>query len=134
MNSTNDKPVRYLSVSDLYNINYDVTDGDTWVRDVHLLDSAARRPTLALFGQPQFPTLADKAAALLHSLAYHHLFMDGNKRTAVRAVTVFLEQNGWELIWDNQTQHAFVLEVAQGKYDVPQIAEWLARHIHPRER
>ncbi len=60
--------------------------------------------------------------------------MDGNKRTAVRAVTVFLEQNGWELIWDNQTQHAFVLEVAQGKYDVPQIAEWLARHIHPRER
>jgi len=133
MNSTNDKPVRYLSVSDLYNINHEVTDGETWVRDVHLLDSAARRPALALFGQQQFPTVVDKAAALLHSLAYHHLFMDGNKRTAVRAVTLFLERNGYDLLWDTTTQYSYVLEVAQGRYDVPEIAAWLAQHIRPRE-
>ncbi len=44
--------------------------------------SAAKRPALVLFGETQFPTLLDKAASVLHSLAYHHLFADGNKRTA----------------------------------------------------
>jgi len=133
MNSANDKSVRYLTVSDLYNLNSDVTDGKTWVRDVHLLDSAARRPAISLFGQAQFPTLLDKAAALLHSLAYHHLFVDGNKRTAVQAVAIFLELNGYKVTWGYETQYPFVLEVAQGKHDVPEIAEWLARHVRPIE-
>ncbi len=129
MNSTDDKPIRYLSASDLYNINSDVTDNNTWVRDMHLLNSAAHRPAISLFGQPQFPTLLDKAAALLHSLAYHHLFIDGNKRTAVRAVTLFLEQNDYQITWDDETRYTFVLEVAQGKHDVPAIARWLEQHV-----
>ncbi len=133
MNSVNDKPVRYLTVSDLYNINSEVTGGNTWVRDMHLLSSAARRPAISLFGQEQFPTLLDKAAALLHSLAYHHLFVDGNKRTAVRAVTIFLALNGYEVTWSYETQYPFVLEVAQGKYDIPEIAQWLARHVRPAD-
>ncbi len=133
MNSASDKPVRYLTVSELYNINSDVTGGKTWVRDLHLLDSAARRPAITLFGQAQFPTLLDKAAALLHSLAYHHLFIDGNKRTAVRAVAAFLGLNGYEVTWDFDSQYPFVLEVAQGKLDIPQIAEWLAGHVRPAE-
>jgi death on curing protein len=133
MNSADDKPIRYLTVSDLYNINSEVMDGNTWVRDLHLLDSAARRPAITLFGQQQFPTLLDKAAALLHSLAYHHLFIDGNKRTAVRAVTTFLELNGYEVTWDYDRQYPFVLEVAQGKHDIAQIAQWLAGHIRPIE-
>src|SRR6266852_4322508 len=99
MNSASDKPIRYLTASDLYNINNEVMDGDTLVRDLHLLGSAARRPAIILVWQEQFPTLLDKAAALLHSLAYHHLFMDGNKRTAVRAVTLFLGLNGYDLTW-----------------------------------
>src|SRR5690606_21083636 len=97
--------------------------------DLQLLNSAARRPALVLFGEPQFPTLVDKAAALLHSLAYHHLFVDGNKRTALRAVALFLMINGHRLTWDAATEAAFVLEVAQGKYDVAQIAERLAGYV-----
>lgn len=131
MNSVDDKPVHYLTVSDLYNINNDVTNGNTWIRDVHLLNSAANRPSIVIFGQSQFPTLLDKAAALLHSLAYHHLFMDGNKRTAIRAVTLFLNQNGYKGTWDEAAQQEFVLEVAQGKKDIPQIARWLSRHVRP---
>ena len=132
-NTADDKPVVYLSASDLYNINSDVTDGNTWVRDMHLLDSAARRPAISLFGQPQFPTLLDKAAALLHSLAYHHVFMDGNKRTAVYAVSAFLKLNGWQVTWNHDTEYPFVLEVAQGIHDVPDIAQWLAQHVRPAE-
>jgi death on curing protein len=128
MNSTSDD-VRYLSVSEIYNINDEVTEGHTFVRDVHLLQSAAARPAIHLYGEAQFPTLVDKAAALLHSLAYHHLFADGNKRTAARALTQFLGHNGYALTWDEATQQAFVLEVAQGKHDVPAIAVQLARFL-----
>ena len=126
-----ERPVHYLTVSDLFNINDDVTDGNPMVRDVHLLNSAAARPAIMLFGQAQFPTLLEKAAALVESLAYHHLFVDGNKRTAVRAVTAFLELNGWRVTWRFEDEYPFVLEVAQGKHDVPAIAAWLAKYAQP---
>jgi len=108
-----------------------VTEGLPHVRDRHLLQSAARRPRLSLYGQPQFPTLHDKAAAVMHSLAYHHLFADGNKRTAIRAVKLFLEANGIRPIWTEAEIEAFVLRVAKGAVDVPEIANWLRDHTQP---
>jgi death on curing protein len=129
MNLNDDKPIFYLSASDLYNLNDEVTGGHTHVRDVHLLNSAAKRPALTVFGEAQFPTIIDKAAALLHSLAYHHLFADGNKRTALRGVTLFLRANGYELTWDDQTEYDFILEIAQGKYDAEQVAERLKNYV-----
>ena len=125
------KRIHYLSASDIYHINDAVTEGLPFVRDIHLLNSAVMRPKLVLFGEPQFPTLIDKAAALLHSLAYHHLFVDGNKRTAVLAVEKFLALNGHRLTWDEPTQQGFLLEIAQGKYDAGQVAERLARYVQP---
>lgn len=120
--------VVYLSADDLYKINEDVTQMLPLVRDRHLLHSAVRRPALQLFGEAQFPTLAEKAAALLHSLAYHHLFADGNKRTALRAVTLFLERNGRRATWSAAEEYQFILEIAQGLRDVPEIAAWLETH------
>lgn len=131
MNSNDDKAIFYLSASDLYNLNDEVTGGHTYVRDVHLLNSAARRPALSVFGEEQFPTIIDKAAALLHSLAYHHLFADGNKRTALRGVTLFLQTNGHELTWDTQTEYDFILEIAQGRYDAAQVADRLKTYVRP---
>jgi death on curing protein len=130
-NSADNKPIRYLSASDIYNINNTIMDGNTLVRDLHLLDSAAKRPAIRIFGEPQFPTLIDKAATLLHSLAYHHLFVDGNKRTAVEAVRWFLELNGYEITWNFDTEYAYILEVAQGQHDIPDIAEWLTKYVRP---
>src|SRR5260221_12629996 len=138
MNSTSDssdnannRPIQYLTASDLYNINVEIMDGNTLPRDLHLLDSAARRPGITVFGEEQFPTLLDKAAALLHSLAYHHLFIDGNKRTAVRAVSLFLQLNDHVITWDYAREYDYVLEVAQGQHDIPEIAAWLAQFVHP---
>lgn len=131
MNSPDDKSIRYLTASDIYNINDTITHGHTFVRDVNMLNYAVRRPKLEMFGEVQFPTLVDKAAALLHSLAHHHLFADGNKRTATLAVTLFLQVNGYRLTWDDAAQQAFVLEIAQGKYDAAQIARQLAQYVEP---
>jgi death-on-curing protein len=134
MNSRKSDPVRYLTPGELYAINESIMDGDTLVRDVHLLKSAAARPAIALFGEAQFPTILDKAASLLHSLAYHHLFIDGNKRTAVAAVERFLSLNGYYVRWSRDSQYDFVLEVAQGKHDVATIAKWLSQFVEPAAR
>jgi death-on-curing protein len=131
MSSSDSNPIRYLAASDLYNINDEVTGGRAFVRDVHLLNSAALRPLITLFGEEQFPTITDKAASLLHGLTYHHLFADGNKRTALRAVTLFLNVNGYTLTWDDQTEYDFILEIAQGKYDVNEVAAQLGQYIRP---
>ncbi len=125
------RPIRYLSASDVVAINEAIT-GSAGIRELRLLDSALRRPALVLFGEEQFPTLLDKAAAYLHSLAYHHLFYDGNKRTAVRAVELFLSRNGMRLIYTAAVDDAFVLEIAQGLHDVQHIALWLAARVAPR--
>ncbi|MFN8449947.1 MAG: Fic family protein [Anaerolineae bacterium] len=84
-----------MTASDLYNLNDTVTDGHTFVRDTNLLNYAVRRPKLELSGEVQFPTLIDKAAALPHSVAYHHLFADGNKRTAALRGDAVLRVNGY---------------------------------------
>jgi death-on-curing protein len=128
MNLPNDDSIRYLTALDLYNINHAIT-GDTYVRDVHLLKSAATRPAISVFGEEQFPTLLDKAAALLESLAYHHLFADGNKRTAVEAVERFLKLNGCAVEWDFDKEYPFILEVAQGLHNTESIAVWLASFV-----
>lgn len=128
MNSTSAESVDYLTASELYAINDRIT-GAAFVRDLHLLNSAVLRPTLVLFGQPQFPTLIDKAASYAHSLAYHHLFADGNKRTAAEAVAAFLGRNGRTITWDAATAQAFMLEVAQGGLTVEQVAARLAQYV-----
>ncbi len=124
-----DKPIHYVSISDLYNINHAVTGGDTFVRDIHLLESAVNRPKTILFGQEQFPTVLEKAAALLHSLAYHHLFADGNKRTAHIALIYFIEENHCHLTWDDDTAYQFILHVAQGELTVEAVADALRPYV-----
>ena len=125
--------VRYLSAADIYVINEKIVGHRPTVRDRRLLRSAADRPSIKVFGEEQFPTIIDKAAAILHSVAYHHLFSDGNKRTAKEAVRMFLEANGYEIICRSQDVSAFILEIAQGHHEVEAVSEWLAEHTRKLE-
>ena len=118
-----------ITAYDLIDINNEVTSGEGYIRDIHLLNSAVRRPYIVLFGVPQFPTPVDKAAALLHSLAYHHLIIDGNKRTAVRAAQLSLERHGYRWEYDPARDAGFVLEIAQGKREVEAVSAWLAERV-----
>lgn len=63
-------------------------------RDYHLLESAVSRPFQTVFGQDAYPTILEKSIALFHSLVSNHPFHDGNKRTAVSALYIFLLANG----------------------------------------
>lgn len=123
--------IEYLTPADIYAIAETVLGRRPDVRDRHLLRKAAARPMLILFGEEIFPTLFDKAAALLHALAAHHLFYDGNKRTATAATIQFLKLNGLRPTWNEEIIYAFVLDVAQNHHELPDIASWLERHTEP---
>lgn len=87
--------IEYLTLEDLLDLVRALDVGP--VRDLGMLDSACHRPQSTFFGQDAYPTLAAKAAALMHSLARNHALADGNKRLALLATVVFLRINGYDL-------------------------------------
>ena len=131
--SSDHDDTHYLTPAEIYAIAERVLGRQPDVRDRHLLRSAAARPMLRAFGETAYPTLLDKAAALMHSLAAHHLFYDGNKRTATEATRLFLTENGLTPTWDDAEVYDFVLEIAQNQHNVPEIAQWLAAHTVERD-
>jgi hypothetical protein len=68
----------YLNLDDLLVVVDDLNVDP--VRDVGLLDSAAHRPTTHVWGREAYPSLDEKAAALLESLVGNHALVDSNKR------------------------------------------------------
>ncbi|MER7006881.1 Fic family protein [Dactylosporangium sp. NPDC000555] len=80
----------YRHVDDLLNFAAAVIGSPAKVRDYGLLSSAAAWPQTNLFGQEAYPDLAEKAAALLHSLCANHALIDGNKRLAWAATITFI--------------------------------------------
>ena len=125
--------IHYLTPGEIYAAAEEAIGEPMLAREPHLVRAAAARPMLEAFGTEAYPTLMEKAAALMHSVAAHHLFWDGNKRAATRATILFLEKNGYEPVWDAEAIYSFVLEIAQNKHDVPEIADWLAAHTRPVE-
>lgn len=114
-------PVDFLTVEDLLEIARGVLDV-VEVRDIGLLASAAGRPQTTVFGDDAYPTLTDKAAALMHSIARNHALVDGNKRLAWSATRVFSLLNGRDIALTVDEAEALVLAVATGAADVPDIA------------
>jgi death-on-curing protein len=77
-----------------------------------------------VFGEDAYPTLFEKAAALLHSISSNHSFVDGNKRTGWASAIVFLDINGYTLRspLDEDAAEKFVLAVAQSQLNTAEIA------------
>ena len=113
----------YLSLEDLLDLVNALGAGP--IRDLGLLDSACHRPQASLLGQEAYPTLAAKAAALLHSVACNHALVDGNKRLALLATVVFLRINGHVLDLTDDEAFDLTMSVAAGQLDAEGICKWL---------
>ena len=77
-----------LSNEDLLHIAERILD-EVLIRDLGLLEAAAARPATTAFGESAYPSIHEKAAALLHSVARNHALVDGNKRLSLAAVIAF---------------------------------------------
>ncbi|MCU1600233.1 MAG: type toxin-antitoxin system death-on-curing family toxin [Frankiales bacterium] len=122
----------YLDLADLLHITERAV-GKVEVRDAGLLESAASRPQATVFGNDAYPSLLDKAAALLHSLARNHALVDGNRRLALSGTFAFLGLNGLRLTLTNNEAYDLITAVASGELDdVASIAMRLAAPTEPR--
>ncbi len=105
--------------------------GDHGIRDINLFESAIMRPQTTFGGEDLYPTIFDKAAALIHSLILNHPFVDGNKRTGTASAIVFLDINGYQLVAKKIDLEKFVLGVESKKLDIEDISSWLRSHSRP---
>lgn len=78
------------------------------------LEAAVLRPQATAFGEDAYPSLAEKAAALLESIAIGHPFLDGNKRAAFVAMDTFLRLNGVRRDVVEDGMYDLVVAVAAG--------------------
>lgn len=125
---------RFITVDELVYINeqiirgagiHSIVEGKRAVRDMSLLEAAAARPMQSVFGEDAYPTLSEKSAALLHSVARNHPFADGNKRTALLAALLMLSVNGQRPRWSAPEALQRIIEVAEGRMDAQSFASWL---------
>jgi death-on-curing protein len=129
--------VKYLSTDDVIDLSIigvratgDVPQG---LRDRGLLESAVMRPQfLAHYGDAD---LFEQASALACGISRSQAFVDGNKRAALQAVSVFLRLNGYRLPSDRMAFARILLEVAAPEIDAVQgeatLADWLRSHTEP---
>lgn len=124
--------VAYLSKSQLLHLHERLIKrfgGRGGLRDEGGLDSARARPQATFNGEDLHTTLAEKAAALFHSLVSNHPFLDGNKRVAAINVELFLLANGHELVASDDEMEELVMSSAKGKLAVEEIAIWLDQRL-----
>lgn len=113
----------YLDLDDALTIAEKLFGAPVPLRDVGLLGSALARPQTSVGGSDAYPTIWEKAAALLISVVNNHSLIDGNKQLGWVCTAVFCEINGHSLTQiSNDDVFDLVTEVARGNTDVPAVA------------
>jgi death-on-curing protein len=103
--------------------------GADGIRDLGLLESALARPINKFaYGETDLAVLA---AAYGFGIARNHPFVDGNKRTALAAMIVFLGLNAFDLDAPVEDATAIVLGLAAGEIAETILASWIAGHLKP---
>jgi death-on-curing protein len=128
------KEWKHLTVSAVKLIQAEVLaahGGGAGLRDEALLESAVAAPQATWSGEPIMTDGIEIAAAYLFYLCRNHPFVDGNKRTALAACLVFLDQNELFSVrklpvddWEELT-----LDVAASKLDRAQTTARLRRLV-----
>ncbi len=90
------------------------------VNSLHLIESALARPYSGYHGP-----IANKAAAVLHSMVGNHGFVDGNKRTAWLLVEILIDRSGYTLnTRDDDPIDDLVVGVATGEIQFDELVVW----------
>jgi death on curing protein len=101
--------------------------GSSGMRDQGLFESALARPR-HLFAYEPYSDTARLAAAYGFGLARNHAFVDGNKRIAFIAMTLFLQLNGFRLVSEHVDKIRTMIAVASGEMPEDEFADWIRTH------
>jgi len=121
---------RFLSVEQVVSLHQGLTgvlSGDPGIRDLRALDVAVLRPTTTFAGEDLYPTLAAKAAALMHAIVTTSPFVTASKGTAAIAAECFLAANGTALSATDQDLLTVVVATERGEVGVEALGVWFAQ-------
>src|SRR3990167_4750881 len=126
--------MHYITEEDILVIHariIDQTGGSHGVRDVGLLKSITHKPKTMFGNKELYVGLFTKTAVLFEAIVNYHVFVDGNKRTAIAAASRFLYINGYELSTSNKKMVDFVLDPAKKKIIGKKIKKCLKPNSAP---
>jgi death on curing protein len=103
----------------------DLYGGTAIIRDEGLLDSALEQPKTMFGGSYLHNSIFKMAAAYGYHLCMNHPFIDGNKRIALVAMDVFLQQNGYEICAAEKEVYEKIIQLASGLLTKEELASWL---------
>lgn len=96
--------------------------------DGKLLDSALALCKQTFDGRELYPSIEDKATALLRSMVLNHPFIDGNKRTALICTLLFLDINGYYVDATEKQLFRLMLSITRGSRQET-TKRWFKKHI-----
>jgi death on curing protein len=126
--------VVYLSTSDIIHINCRVilemggfADAAGRVLNPGTLEYLAEAVHGELFGRELHPTLPEKAAVYAFYINRGHVFVDGNKRTAMICAFYFLKRNGCAIpaVQDSDIVDASI-GIADRTWSFPDVVQWFS--------
>jgi death on curing protein len=120
--------MKHLTVEQVLRLHARLIDrfrGAPGVRDLGALDAALARPFAAFGGYEAFPSVPEKAAALLHGLVTDRAFVDGNERVGLAATLVWLSLNGYALALDSAQRYKLTMRVADGSLGTSALTDLL---------
>jgi len=123
--------IRYLFIDEVIVIHsrmIELFGGREGIRDFTMLHSAIERCRANFGGRDLYPTIFNKASALIQSLILNHPFNDGNKRTAFASCALFLYYNQYKLEYLKSEAIQFTLDIDSHKLNFEQISLWLQKH------
>ena len=129
--------VEFLTLDEILSLHADQIaryGGSALVRDVGLLQSALAMPAATFGHELLHASLDEQAAAYLFYLVKNHPFVDGNKRTGLVAMLVFLGLNGQRLEAPDDELADLVLGVAAGRISKADVAVFVRHHRRPQPR
>uniref|UniRef100_A0A942Y8M0 Type II toxin-antitoxin system death-on-curing family toxin n=1 Tax=Neobacillus citreus TaxID=2833578 RepID=A0A942Y8M0_9BACI len=122
----------HLTLDEALHVARRVIGDDVLVRDAGLLAAAVARPATSIGGTDAYPTIVEKAAALVHSVVRNHALVDGDKRLGLMLLIVFLGVNGFRVGLSNDQAYDLIVAIADGRLDtVADIAAVLEPHVVP---
>ncbi len=123
--------MQYLTLENILQLHAMVLvrdGGADGIRDIGRLESAVASQHQVVFGEELYPSLYEKAAALIRGIVGDHPFSDGNKRTAMLAGLTLLELNDFKVTAKAGELEDFAVTVATDHLEVEAIAAWLRDH------
>ena len=112
----------------LHNIMCKATGGAPRIRDIGILKSALYHAYASFEGKDLYPTIEEKAARQAYGIIRNHPFLDGNKRTGLFVMLVFLELNDIKLNFSQSELVELGMKIAEGKVDSQYIKKWIIKH------